>query len=418
MKIKHKIVEPQAGQRVDLILAGLCPGRSLREVRRSWGTLQVTLNSRPIAKGVFVNEGDCLEADLSPIFAAEEVAMNNAPEKDIGAVKVLQRKNGVVAMYKPAGLHSARLPGGRGGLSLEELLPSVLVVSGLASGQILNQNSDRGFAPACAQDFNHTEGVAVAKGHEQDGHGANCLPAANLPQAGLALFNRLDCLTSGLVLATENQAAFERCLRFEESGQIEKRYFALVHGVLPGEIVMRQALDTDSRGTTRVLKKDDPNPLRRTVARPLLHFASLSEFQAGGKTKEELNTTLGPHLPQSPLPGEAGTVINSQSALVQCLGGQHALQEKSGFSLLEVVIYLGARHQIRAHLSFAGYPIVGDPVYGPRQSSSAHNLDSQCLYLHHFGLTMPGFVALCQAPWGQKARKILAGFYPALQNWA
>lgn len=449
MKIKHKIVEAQAGQRVDLILAGLCPKLSLRELRRNWGDLQVTLNVRPVAKGGFVNEGDWLEADLTPVLAAEETAMNNAPETDVGAIKVLQRKEGVVALYKPAGLHSARLPGGRGGLSLEELLPRLLPGPGESAGesfapgvgQSCNGAQDPGFAKGFARGF--------ARGHEESEPGPTCLPGIDFCQAAPELFNRLDCLTSGLVLATENQTALERCLRFEESGQIEKRYFALVHGFLPGEIVLRQALDTDSRCVTRVLKQDDPNPLRHTVARPLLHLASLSALQFAANSDEGCSARLEPdlasssafdaasvasrcqsswggqgyHMNQDGQDGQDGQTDqdrqgfeNGQGDIALLSGGQNIPQEKRGFSLLEVVIYLGARHQIRAHLSFAGYPIVGDPVYGPTQFASAHNLDSQRLYLHHFGLAMPGFVALCQAPWGQRARDILAGFYPALQH--
>ena len=454
MKIQHQIAKAQAGQRVDLILSKLCPHLSLRELRRNWDALQARLNGRPVAKGAFAGEGDQLEADLSFVFAPQEMATNSAPnakpavqanakpdadpnanpdvtpdlepdfmpdsgpetgpgmepELALSVVKVLQRKNGVLALYKPAGLHSACLSGGRGGLSLEALLPSVLAVSGKDFGQGCGQDCEQSFEQDCSH-------------------------------APAELFNRLDCLTTGLVLATENETAKTRCLRFEESGQIEKRYFALVHGILPGEITMRQALDTDSRRTTRVLNKDDPSPLRHTVARPLLYFVSLSEFLSDGQAElGEQKISFDPDLKRSAAPNPAGRRTSAHSEVTPFFdlpdlpGTQNPLQAKSGFSLLEVVIYMGARHQIRAHLSFAGYPIVGDPLYGstrpnrsdgpegpgasfgPWQADSGQNLAAPRLYLHHFGLTMPGFVALCKAPWGKKACNLLAGFYPAFQN--
>jgi 23S rRNA pseudouridine1911/1915/1917 synthase len=41
---------------------------------------------------------------------------------------------------------------------------------------------------------------------------------------------------------------------------------------------------------------------------------------------------------------------------------------KEGFSLLSVTLKTGRTHQIRVHLSYLGYPIIGDPVYGYKQN--------------------------------------------------
>ncbi len=40
---------------------------------------------------------------------------------------------------------------------------------------------------------------------------------------------------------------------------------------------------------------------------------------------------------------------------------------KTGFSLLSVTLKTGRTHQIRVHLSYLGYPIIGDPVYGHKK---------------------------------------------------
>jgi len=53
-------------------------------------------------------------------------------------------------------------------------------------------------------------------------------------------------------------------------------------------------------------------------------------------------------------------------------GGRHAvthyrvLARYRAHSLLAVMLETGRTHQIRVHMASAGYPIVGDPVYGGR----------------------------------------------------
>ena len=50
-----------------------------------------------------------------------------------------------------------------------------------------------------------------------------------------------------------------------------------------------------------------------------------------------------------------------RSALNQ---SRHGAGSSSGSSLLAVEIETGRPHQIRIHLAAAGYPLVGDPLYG------------------------------------------------------
>ncbi|MBP5294744.1 MAG: RluA family pseudouridine synthase [Lachnospiraceae bacterium] len=49
-------------------------------------------------------------------------------------------------------------------------------------------------------------------------------------------------------------------------------------------------------------------------------------------------------------------------------------------SLLKVDLVTGKRHQIRAHLSALGYPVLGDPKYGDPERNRRFGLSYQCLF--------------------------------------
>jgi 23S rRNA pseudouridine1911/1915/1917 synthase len=57
-------------------------------------------------------------------------------------------------------------------------------------------------------------------------------------------------------------------------------------------------------------------------------------------------------------------------------------------TLLEVRPHTGRTHQIRVHLSWMGYPIVGDVVYGPRRQRQLK--DRHFLHAARLRFTHPG----------------------------
>ena len=54
----------------------------------------------------------------------------------------------------------------------------------------------------------------------------------------------------------------------------------------------------------------------------------------------------------------------------------------SNISWLECILETGRTHQIRVHLSEAGMPILGDPIYGPKKLKVSSNLPITRLALH------------------------------------
>ena len=58
-------------------------------------------------------------------------------------------------------------------------------------------------------------------------------------------------------------------------------------------------------------------------------------------------------------------------------------------ALLEVELITGRTHQIRAHLAFVGYPLLGDGKYGINRINREYNIKTQalCSYSLQFDFT-------------------------------
>lgn len=76
---------------------------------------------------------------------------------------------------------------------------------------------------------------------------------------------------------------------------------------------------------------------------------------------------------------QGGKTAISDYEVLEAYGEKH--------SLVEVHIHTGRTHQIRVHLAWLGFPIVGDPMYG--KSRQSFGLSGQALHCTRLGITHP-----------------------------
>ncbi len=157
------------------------------------------------------------------------------------------------------------------------------------------------------------------------------------------IVHRLDQGTSGLLVAAKNDVAHRALARQFENRTVEKRYLALVHGEAPARLNLEKPIGRDIRNRKKI----------------------------SSRTRH------------------ARTAV-TQVARIESLPWS---------SLLSVHIETGRTHQIRVHLSEAGYPLAGDTQYGrsrraPRGGEAAFRilkgLSRPALHAAVLGFRHPG----------------------------
>lgn len=226
--------------------------------------------------------------------------------------------------------------------------------------------SDGGFAAFFKPSGLHT--VELSGG---GGQSLEAMLAHLYPDGPVRLVNRLDQDTSGIVLGALDETSARRFRALEDLGAVDKRYLAVVAGKLMKPVLLTWALDMADRTTVKVLEMETPDSLRFTSVRPLAHRITTPD-DASGSSLGACGDAAG-HVSGAPCPAGTGSCV------------------EPSLTLVEVRIAKGARHQIRAHLARAGFPILGDSRYGGPEWPG--------LRLHHWKSTFAGFDVLTLPQW-------------------
>ena len=162
----------------------------------------------------------------------------------------------------------------------------------------------------------------------------------------------------------------------------------LVNGLIHYDENIKNIGEEDRPGIVHRLDKDTSGLM--IVAKDNLAYKKLVEMFKTGKVHKEYLAILTGHLKEevrvnepigrNPKDRKSFTVIykNSKDAISTFI----PLKYMNGFTLCRVIIETGRTHQIRVHSKFLKHPVLGDPVYGYKNS-----LGIKTQLLHAFKLS-------------------------------
>lgn len=179
-------------------------------------------------------------------------------------------------------------------------------------------------------------------------------------RSGLA--HRIDKDTSGVLLLAKQAEVLVPLMEQFQTRQVEKEYWALVHGHLPTATGIVKA----------AIIRNPQNREKFTVSlegrESTTRYQVLQEF--AGVEEDRLRQTiemLGRKIPN--------------------LSKQLKLYE-GGFSLVSLIPKTGRTHQIRVHMDFLHHPLVGDARYTGKKRARLDELWCPRQWLHAHSLTI------------------------------
>ncbi|EMI11774.1 RluA family pseudouridine synthase [Anoxybacillus gonensis] len=190
-------------------------------------------------------------------------------------------------------------------------------------GDVLVVNKPRGMVVHPAPGHMRGTLVNALLAHCQDLSGIN-----GVLRPGIV--HRIDKDTSGLLMVAKNDLAHESLVNQLVNKTVTRKYHAIVHGVIPHDY-----------GTIDAPIGRDPRD-RQSMA----------------------------------------VVENGKEAVTHF----RVLERFEHYTYVECQLETGRTHQIRVHMKYIGYPLAGDPKYGPRKTLP---IDGQALHAGVLGFHHP-----------------------------
>ena len=169
------------------------------------------------------------------------------------------------------------------------------------------------------------------------------LAARGEDPAELGVVHRLDRLTSGLIVFAKTLDARRALSADVEHRRMHRTYLALCAGLPPAA---RGSIDLH-------IRRDPVRPTRMQALRPEEVAGALKDM-----TRPVVSSSgySDPHLDWRPRPARTHW---------------HVLRRFPGAALVRMQLETGRTHQIRVHAQGAGWPLLGDPLYGPEEKQLA-----------------------------------------------
>lgn len=152
-----------------------------------------------------------------------------------------------------------------------------------------------------------------------------------------------------------------------------------INGVLRPGIVHR--IDKDTSGLLMVAKNDMAH---ESLVNQLVEKSVIRKYKAivHGVIPHDFGTIDAP-LGRDPKDRQSMTVVDDGKHAVTHF---HVLERYNHFTLVECQLETGRTHQIRVHMKYIGYPLAGDPKYGPKKTL---DIDGQALHAGVLGFVHP-----------------------------